>query len=81
TISDILFKSEHSITEIFSLGLFAVLLFGVAWLFWTLEKMVFAEMPDEHKKRLIAGVASIASVLLGIYAFYLAWKDFQALQL
>lgn len=74
TISAILFGS---ITEVMMLGLFSVLFFAVAWLFWTLERMVFAEMPDERKKKFVAGAASIASLLLGLFAFYLAWKDSQ----
>lgn len=64
-----------SVGEVFLLGFYSVTLFGVTWLFWTFEKMVFGEVTNERKKKLVSSMASIASVLLGILAFYLAWKD------
>lgn len=78
TISAIVFGS---ITEIALLGFCAVLLFAITWLFWILERVIFTDAPNEPQKKLASGVASIASVLLGIFAFYLAWKDFHGGQL
>ena len=52
---------------------FAVMLFAVTWVVWCLEKMVFAELPDNNKKNLTTGVASTGSLLIGVYALYLAW--------
>jgi uncharacterized protein YacL len=78
TISAIIFGST---TEIILLGFYSALLFAITWMFWTFEKMVFAETPDEGKKKLVSGAASACSLLIGVFAFYLAWNDSQGGQL